>query len=270
MAAMTPYELLVLRAKRYKETVKSMWKAQLTILILSICAYVLLLLSGLAAIIYEFEGILFLGLIPIFIIALVAYVFQWIFCNRVGDWVYYAPQEDQKQVGRIHKSLLTILITGIVSGVISGITDAFTPYLNLSLEEAQTFVLVTGLISLIIAAINLIAIIMQIVGLVKLSKSTTLPEKAKRGAKSIIIYYIVIFALLIVGLLLLLIGAHCSTTNELLGGIFALISLSILGIGGIASMVFYYRGWWLISKSELPVIQEETRLEHDTENTLTL
>jgi hypothetical protein len=103
-----------------------------------------------------------------------------------------------------------------------------------------------------------------------LSKSTTLPEEAKRGAKSIIIHHIVIFASLIVGLPLLLIGVYSSNTNELLGGIFALISLSVLGIGGITSMVFNYRGWWLISKSELPVIQEETRLEHDTENTLTL
>ncbi len=270
MAAMTPYELSVLRAKRYKETVKSMWKAQLTILILSICSCVLLLLSVLAALIYGLEGIIYLGLIPIFIMALVAYVFQWIFCNRVGDWAYYAPQEDQKQVSRIHKSLLTILITGIVSGVISSITDAFTPYLNLSLEEALTFSLVIVLISLIIFAIDLIAIIMQIVGFVKLSKSTTLPEKAKRGARSIILNYIVALASLIVGLPLLLIGVYGSTNNELLGGIFAIISLSVLGIGGIVSMVFNYRGWWFISKSELPVIQEETRLEHDTENTLTL
>jgi hypothetical protein len=50
--------------------------------------------------------------------------------------------------------------------------------------------------------------------------------------------------------------AYDDLTDSTLAAIAFIIAFITLFCGAIARLVLYYRGWWLISKSELPVLPE--------------
>lgn len=253
MAPWSPYELAVRRAKNWKETVKSLWRTQLTILILGIVGICTLLLAFIVGINLESLGItIFMSFIG-YALFFVVYIFQWIFAVKVKNWASVAPEADQRNIERVGTTLIIALVLGIVEGFASAIGQ-FAPDLG-------------SIIEIIASIATLIVLVIQIVAFAKLGGSSTLPALAKKGANSMLIYYIVFIASVVVGVIPVVYGImtmYSTIQSELIfrgpvfGDTMLILGMSVIFIGVLTSMFFYYRAWWLISKSELEVLPEES------------
>lgn len=251
MAPLSPYELAVRRAKNWKETVKSLWRTQLTILITVLSFIAAYILSIVLAVVLESPAILFFFGILALVAAIAIYVLNWRFYGNVKDWSEYAVERsDAKGIKLYAISLLINLIAGVVAIVIQFLTTPFTAS-TVSVDTLIFMSRILGVVGLLIIVSSLTALILQGVGLVKLSLSKTLPFKAVQGAKSLLIAYIIniVYAFIIIGFVLLEVYSKSFSED---------IPVIVLLVGVLATAIFYYRGWWLISKSELEVLPEES------------
>ena len=133
--------------------------------------------------------------------------------------------------------------------------------INCDTSTYTTFIEVTTICTLIIQIIlsitAIVAIILQVFALFKLNRSKTLPYQAKRGAKSLLLYNAILSGALVVnlgltmGIKILLFCTDLLTEYMYVYTIASIIGQVILIAGAIVSLVFFYRGWWLISKSSL-------------------
>lgn len=250
MAPLSPYELAVRRAKNWKETVKSLWRTQLTMLILSIAGICLWLLALVIGVVTESMYIAIFIFFSGFVVFFVAYIFQWIFAVKVNNWASVAPKEDQRNISRVGTTLIIALVFAIVNSIASTISE---------------YALEVGLIIQAIASIvMLVAFVVQVVAFARMSGSSTLPALAKKGAKSMVMYYIVSIASVIVGIVPIVYGIATVYSQTFYGDVVLfndtmfLLGMFILVVGSLVSIFFYYRAWWLISKSELEVLPEES------------
>lgn len=248
MAPLSPYELSVRRAKNWKESVKSLWRTQLTILILGIVGICTLLLAFIVGINLESLAItMFMSFIG-YALFFVVYIFQWIFAVKVKNWATFAPAADQDNIERVGTTMIIALVLGIVEGFASAIGQ-FAPDLD-------------SIIQIIASIATLIVLVIQIVAFAKLSGSSTLPALAKKGVNSMLIYYIVCIASVVVGVIPVVYGIMTMYSESIFGGpvlgdTMFILGMSVIFIGVLTSMFFYYRAWWLISKSELEVLPED-------------
>lgn len=251
MAPLSPYELAVRRAKNWKESVKSLWRTQLAILITALSLIAAYIFFVILAIALDSAAILFVIGILAFVVAIAIYYLNWRFYGNVKDWSESAVERsDAKGIKLYAISLLINLIAGVVAVVMQIITTPFTTA-TVSVDTLILAYRILGIVGLLMVISSLTALILQGVGLVKLSLSKTLPFKAVQGAKSLLISYIIniVYAFIIIGVVLLEVYSKLFSED---------IAAIVLLVGVLATAIFYYRGWWLISKSELEVLPEES------------
>lgn len=185
-----------------------------------------------------------------FALFFVVYVYQWIFAVKVKNWAEDAPNEDRPNINRLGTTMIVTLVVGVINSIATTISEYAVE--------------VGGIIQAIASVVSLVVLVMQVVVFAKMSCSSTLPALAKKGAKSMIIFYIVNVASVIIGIVPLVYGIfavytgfHCD--EIVFGDTMFIIGLSIIIVGFLVSMFFYYRTWWLISKSELEVLPDDNQ-----------
>ena len=240
----------VRRARRWKNAVTDMWKTQLTILITVLSLIVAYIFFMILAFALDSPVIPFVIGIAAFVAVIAIYVLNWRFYGNVKDWSEYAVERsDAKGIKLYAMSLLINLIAGVVAFVMQILTTPLTTS-TISVDTLIFISRIIGVVGLLMVISSLIAVILQGVGLVKLSLSKTLPFQAAKGAKSLLISYVIniIYAFITIGVVLLEMYSKSFSDD---------IVVIVLLVGALATAIFYYRGWWLISKSELEVLPED-------------
>lgn len=255
------------RIENYKKSVKKMWRIQLASLVAAILSAAVLLTTG---VITQFINIYLISIIGFIIAGFLfcgCYGLQFAFYKQTKKWAEYAPVEDKPYIGKLAKSLITLFTISVIGFLFTLISTvllfALGDYVAINCDTSTyaTFFEITTICTLIIQMIlsitAFVAIILQVFALFKLNRSKTLPYQAKRGAKSLLLYNAILSGALIVNLSLtmgsriFLLCTDLLTEYAYIYSIASVIGRVILIAGAIVSLVFFYRGWWLISKSSL-------------------
>lgn len=255
------------RIENYKKSVKKMWKIQLASLVAAILSAAVLLTTG---VITQFINIYLISILGFIIAGFLfcgCYGLQYAFYKQAKKWGEYAPVEDKPYIDKFAKSLIALFTISIISFLFTLFSTvllfALGNYgaINWDASTYKTFFEVTTICTLIIQIIlsitAIVAIILQLFALFKLNRSKTLPYQAKRGTKSLLLYNAILSGALVVnlgltmGIKILLFCTDLLTEYMYVYTIASIIGQVILIAGAIVSLVFFYRGWWLISKSSL-------------------
>lgn len=239
---MTPYQQSVENAQNWKCVVSKLWKRQLIIFLLTLAIVTLLICDNKIG--NNQFAILLAGL------GIAIYVVQWIVFATLNKWRKIAPESLKESINLVAIGLMVMLIGSTIS-----------------------FVVPIGVFATLVGGI------VQFMGIVQLRKANEMPKVARKGASSImwgtIISWITGFAVVlafIVGLMELdelSSGTFGEDNNDIATVLSAIgitmkfmyiiaVMLMIAVIGGAISAFLTYRGWWLIGKSELPVLPEPT------------
>ena len=245
---MTHYQKSVDNAQNWKGVVSKLWKRQVIILLLTLAMVTLLICDN------KIGSNQFAILLASLGIAI--YLFQWVVFATLKKWRKIAPESLKESINLVAVGLMVMLI---------GITISF--------------VVPIGVFATLVGGI------VQFVGIVQLRKANEMPKVARKGASSImwgtIISWITGFAVVlafIIGIMVLSelpSGTFGEDDNDIAIALTAfgltMKFVSIIGImymiaviGGAISAFLIYRGWWLIGKSELPILPEHTE-ELDSE-----
>lgn len=242
---MTPYQQSVENAQNWKCVVSKLWKRQLIIFLLTLAIVTLLICDNKIG--NNQFAILLAGL------GIAIYVVQWIVFATLNKWRKIAPESLKESINLVAIGLMVMLIGSTIS-----------------------FVVPIGVFATLVGGI------VQFMGIVQLRKANEMPKVARKGASSImwgtIISWITGFAVVLVFIVGLMefdelsSGTFGEDDNDIATVLSAIgitmkfmkfmyiiaVMLMIAVIGGAISAFLTYRGWWLIGKSELPVLPEPT------------
>lgn len=239
---MTPYQQSVENAQNWKCVVSKLWKRQLIIFLLTLAIVTLLICDNKIG--NNQFAILLAGL------GIAIYVVQWIVFATLNKWRKIAPESLKESINLVAIGLMVMLIGSTIS-----------------------FVVPIGVFATLVGGI------VQFMGIVQLRKANEMPKVARKGASSImwgtIISWITGFAVVLVFIVGLMeldelsSGTFGEDNNDIATALSAIgitmkfmdiiaVMLMIAVIGGAISAFLTYRGWWLIGKSELPVLPEPT------------
>ena len=242
---MTPYQQSVENAQNWKCVVSKLWKRQLIIFLLTLAIVTLLICDNKIG--NNQFAILLAGL------GIAIYVVQWIVFATLNKWRKIAPESLKESINLVAIGLMVMLIGSTIS-----------------------FVVPIGVFATLVGGI------VQFMGIVQLRKANEMPKVARKGASSImwgtIISWITGFAVVLVFIVGLMefdelsSGTFGEDNNDIATVLSAIgitmkftkfmyiiaVMLMIAVIGGAISAFLTYRGWWLIGKSELPVLPEPT------------
>ena len=242
---MTHYQQSVENAQNWKSVVSKLWKRQLIILLLTLAIVTLLICDNKIG--SNQFAILLAGL------GIAIYVVQWIVFATLNKWRKIAPESLKESINLVAIGLMVMLIGSTIS-----------------------FVVPIGVFATLVGGI------VQFMGIVQLRKANEMPKVARKGASSImwgiIISWITGFAVVLVFIVGLMeldelsSGTFGEDNNDIATVLSAIgitikftkfmyiiaVMLMIAVIGGAISAFLTYRGWWLIGKSELPVLPEPT------------
>lgn len=255
------------RIENYKKSVKKMWRIQLASLVVAILSIAVLLATSIIAEFISLSLIFMIGFVIAGLLFCGCYGLQFAFYKQTKKWAEYAPVEDKSYIGKFANSLITLFIISAISILFtlfsSVLLFALGDYIAINCDTSTytTFIEVSTIGSIIIQMIlsitAIVAIILQVFTLFKLNRSKTLPYQAKRGAKSLLLYNAILSGALIVNLgitmgsKILLLCTDLLTEYAYVYSIASIIGQVILIVGAIVSLIFFYHGWWLISKSSL-------------------
>lgn len=219
-----------------------LWKRQLIIFLLTLAIVTLLICDNKIG--NNQFAILLAGL------GIAIYVVQWIVFATLNKWRKIAPESLKESINLVAIGLMVMLIGSTIS-----------------------FVVPIGVFATLVGGI------VQFMGIVQLRKANEMPKVARKGASSImwgtIISWITGFAVVLVFIVGLMeldelsSGTFGEDNNDIATVLYAIgitkkfmyiiaVMLMIAVIGGAISAFLTYRGWWLIGKSELPVLPEPT------------
>ena len=222
-----------------------LWKRQLIIFLLTLAIVTLLICDNKIG--NNQFAILLAGL------GIAIYVVQWIVFATLNKWRKIAPESLKESINLVAIGLMVMLIGSTIS-----------------------FVVPIGVFATLVGGI------VQFMGIVQLRKANEMPKVARKGASSImwgtIISWITGFAVVLVFIVGLMeldelsSGTFGEDNNDIATVLSAIgitmkfmkfmyiiaVMLMIAVIGGAISAFLTYRGWWLIGKSELPVLPEPT------------
>ena len=249
------------RIENYKKSVKKMWRIQLASLVVAIPSTALLLATSIIAEFISLPRIFIIGFIIAGLLFCGCYGLQFAFYKQTRKWAEYAPVEDKSYIGKFANSLITLFTISAISILFTLFSSVvyFALY-YIATSTYITFIEVTTIgniiIQMILSITAIVAIILQVFTLFKLNSSKTLPYQAKRGTKSLLLYNAISGALIVnfgitMGSKILLFCTDLLTEYMYVYTIASIIGQVILIAGAIVSLVFFYRGWWLISKSSL-------------------
>lgn len=250
------------RIENYKKSVKKMWRIQLASLVVAIPSTALLLATSIIAEFISLPRIFIIGFIIAGLLFCGCYGLQFAFYKQTRKWAEYAPVEDKSYIGKFANSLITLFTISAISILFTLFSSVvyFALY-YIATSTYITFIEVTTIgniiIQIILSITAIVAIILQVFALFKLNRSKTLPYQAKRGTKSLLLYNAILSGALVVnlgltmGIKILLFCTDLLTEYMYVYTIASIIGQVILIAGAIVSLVFFYRGWWLISKSSL-------------------
>ena len=255
------------RIENYKKSVKRMWRIQLASLVAAILSAAVLLTTSVITLFINIYLIFILGFIIAGLLFCGCYGLQFVFYKQTKKWAEYAPVEDKPYIDKFANSLITLFTISIISFLFTlfytvlQFALGYYVAINWDTSTYETFLEVTTICNLIIQIIlsitAIVAIILQVFALFKLNRSKTLPYQAKRGAKSLLLYNAILSGALIVnlgltmGIEILLFCTDLLTGNMYVYTIAPIMGQVILIAGVIVSLIFFYHGWWLISKSSL-------------------
>lgn len=255
------------RIENYKKSVKKMWRIQLASLVVAILSTAVLLATSIIAEFISLSLIFMIGFVIAGLLFCGCYGLQFAFYKQTKKWAEYAPVEDKSYIGKFANSLITLFTISAISILFtlfsSVLLFALGDYIarNCDTSTYTTFIEVTTIgtiiIQIILSITAIVAIILQVFTLFKLNRSKTLPYQAKRGAKSLLLYNAILSGALIVNLgitmgsKILLLCTDLLTEYAYVYSIASIIGRVILIVGVIVSLIFFYHGWWLISKSSL-------------------
>ena len=281
---MTPYQQSIEAAKSWKEAVEKMWQTQRSILKVSliglglmIIAFALLFTGMMISSIDDLATLclifFFLFVVASCVFYIIAYVKQWTFFFDLKRWKNASPAALVGNIRILSICTLVTLIGAAASGVISGFTSI--PYIGIiasvfsciiSTLEAPAKVQ-EGAKSIFLSYIVNYATAIIAAMFLGIALTTVIFNAIDNDYD----YYNESYAyydydddfddaledIFLSGMMEEnLEDAYDDLTDSTLAAIAFIIAFITLFCGAIARLVLYYRGWWLISKSELPVLPE--------------